>query len=102
MAGADAAFIDRQGRLSEGSIWNLAVWDGTAVVWPVAEMLGGNHDGHPPPTTGPPRYPPARPRNHSRRPGSYLARRAIIEAEGGAGLLVAHPGRGLMSVRLAR
>lgn len=26
---------------SEGSIWNLAFWDGTSVVWPVAEMLGG-------------------------------------------------------------
>ncbi|MEV2265397.1 aminotransferase class IV family protein [Nonomuraea africana] len=37
----DAAFVDRQGRLSEGSIWNLAFWDGAAVVWPEAEMLGG-------------------------------------------------------------
>ncbi|MGW0201908.1 aminotransferase class IV family protein [Nonomuraea sp. NPDC003201] len=37
----DAAFLDRRGRLSEGSIWNLAFWDGTAVVWPVAEMLTG-------------------------------------------------------------
>ncbi|WP_327237724.1 aminotransferase class IV family protein [Streptomyces sp. NBC_01317] len=37
----DAAFVDRRGRLSEGSIWNLAFWDGTSVVWPVAEMLGG-------------------------------------------------------------
>ncbi len=37
----DAAFVDRRGRLSEGSIWNLAFWDGDAVVWPVAEMLGG-------------------------------------------------------------
>ncbi|MGW6504906.1 aminotransferase class IV family protein [Nonomuraea angiospora] len=37
----DAAFVDRRGRLSEGSIWNLAFWDGTAVVWPVAEMLTG-------------------------------------------------------------
>jgi branched-subunit amino acid aminotransferase/4-amino-4-deoxychorismate lyase len=37
----DAAFIDRQGRLSEGSIWNLAFWDGAAVVWPVADMLAG-------------------------------------------------------------
>ncbi|WKX73967.1 aminotransferase class IV family protein [Streptomyces sp. XD-27] len=37
----DAAFVDRRGRLSEGSIWNLAFWDGAAVVWPVAEMLGG-------------------------------------------------------------
>ncbi|MFF5262290.1 aminotransferase class IV family protein [Actinomadura viridis] len=37
----DAAFVDRRGRLSEATIWNLAFWDGTAVVWPVAEMLGG-------------------------------------------------------------
>lgn len=37
----DVAFVDRRGRLSEGSIWNLAFWDGAAVVWPVAEMLGG-------------------------------------------------------------
>lgn len=37
----DAAFIDRRGRLSEGTIWNLAFWDGGTVVWPVAEMLGG-------------------------------------------------------------
>lgn len=37
----DAVFVDRRGRLSEGSIWNLAFWDGSAVVWPVAEMLGG-------------------------------------------------------------
>jgi branched-subunit amino acid aminotransferase/4-amino-4-deoxychorismate lyase len=41
----DAAFVDRQGRLSEGSIWNLAFWDGTAVVWPTAEMLGGTTMG---------------------------------------------------------
>ncbi|MFF8958216.1 aminotransferase class IV family protein [Streptomyces sp. NPDC014894] len=37
----DAAFVDRRGRLSEASIWNLAFWDGAEVVWPVAEMLGG-------------------------------------------------------------
>ncbi|MBA9001621.1 aminotransferase class IV family protein [Thermomonospora cellulosilytica] len=37
----DAAFVDRRGRLSEGTIWNLAFWDGTAVVWPRAEMLNG-------------------------------------------------------------
>ncbi|MGO1073665.1 aminotransferase class IV family protein [Lysobacter sp. CA199] len=37
----DAAFVDRQGRLSEASIWNLAFWDGQAVVWPQAPMLGG-------------------------------------------------------------
>jgi branched-subunit amino acid aminotransferase/4-amino-4-deoxychorismate lyase len=37
----DAAFVDRRGRFSEATIWNLAFWDGTAVVWPEAEMLGG-------------------------------------------------------------
>ncbi|MEU9863670.1 aminotransferase class IV family protein [Streptomyces sp. NPDC047971] len=37
----DAAFVDRRGRISEGSIWNLAFWDGASVVWPVAEMLAG-------------------------------------------------------------
>ncbi|MGC7098410.1 aminotransferase class IV family protein [Amycolatopsis lurida] len=37
----DAAFLDRRGRLSEATIWNLAFWDGTAVVWPEAEVLDG-------------------------------------------------------------
>lgn len=37
----DAAFIDRRGRISEGSIWNIAFWTGDALVWPVADMLGG-------------------------------------------------------------
>ncbi len=37
----DAVFIDRRDRLSEGTIWNLAFWDGGTVVWPVAEMLRG-------------------------------------------------------------
>ncbi|OXM71362.1 MULTISPECIES: aminotransferase class IV family protein [Amycolatopsis] len=37
----DAAFVDRHGRLTEASIWNLAFWDGEAVVWPEGPMLGG-------------------------------------------------------------
>lgn len=37
----DAIFLDRQGRLSEATIWNVAYWDGSAVVWPVADMLTG-------------------------------------------------------------
>lgn len=41
----DAAFVDRRGRLSEASIWNLAFWDGESVVWPMAEMLGGTTMG---------------------------------------------------------
>ncbi|MFH8790036.1 aminotransferase class IV family protein [Streptomyces roseoverticillatus] len=41
----DAVFVDRRGRLSEGTIWNLAFWDGSAVVWPAAEMLTGTTMG---------------------------------------------------------
>ncbi|CAB3679233.1 aminotransferase class IV family protein [Achromobacter pestifer] len=41
----DAAFVDQQGRLSEASIWNLAFWDGEAVVWPDAAMLTGTTMG---------------------------------------------------------
>ncbi|TLF74393.1 aminotransferase class IV family protein [Nocardia cyriacigeorgica] len=41
----DVAFVDRQGRLSEASIWNLAFWDGDAVVWPEAAVLTGTMMG---------------------------------------------------------
>ncbi|RKT55289.1 aminotransferase class IV family protein [Saccharothrix australiensis] len=41
----DAAFVDRRGRLSEATIWNLVFWDGAAVVWPVAEVLAGTAMG---------------------------------------------------------
>ena len=41
----DAAFVDRRGRLSEATIWNLAFWDGAAVVWPEAEVLRGTTMG---------------------------------------------------------
>lgn len=41
----DAAFFDRLGRISEGSIWNLAFWDGEAVVWPKAAILKGTTMG---------------------------------------------------------
>ncbi|NNH69914.1 aminotransferase class IV family protein [Nocardia uniformis] len=41
----DTAFLDRHGRFSEASIWNLAFWDGTAVVWPTADMLRGTTMG---------------------------------------------------------
>ncbi|MBF6331483.1 aminotransferase class IV family protein [Nocardia transvalensis] len=41
----DAAFVDRQGRFSEATIWNLAFWDGTAVLWPEAQMLIGTTMG---------------------------------------------------------
>lgn len=41
----DAAFLDRQGRLSEATIWNLVFWDGDAVVWPRAAILHGTMMG---------------------------------------------------------
>lgn len=41
----DAVFIDRQGRLSEATIWNIVFWDGELVVWPIAEMLTGTMMG---------------------------------------------------------
>lgn len=37
----DAVFVDRRRRLSEGTIWNLAFWDGTTVIWPDADKLTG-------------------------------------------------------------
>jgi branched-subunit amino acid aminotransferase/4-amino-4-deoxychorismate lyase len=37
----DAAFVDHRGRLSEASIWNLAFWDGSTVIWPDARILAG-------------------------------------------------------------
>jgi branched-subunit amino acid aminotransferase/4-amino-4-deoxychorismate lyase len=41
----DTAFIDRHGRLSEATIWNLAFWDGRSVVWPRAQILAGTMMG---------------------------------------------------------
>ncbi|MBB5852378.1 aminotransferase class IV family protein [Amycolatopsis umgeniensis] len=41
----DAAFVDRRGRLSEATIWNLAFWDGDTVVWPDAGLLRGTTMG---------------------------------------------------------
>jgi len=37
----DAVFVDRDGRLSEATIWNLAFDDGGTVVWPRAAKLAG-------------------------------------------------------------
>lgn len=37
----DALFVDRQGRISEGSVWNIGFWDGAQLVWPQAAMLEG-------------------------------------------------------------
>ncbi|WP_410654272.1 aminotransferase class IV family protein [Amycolatopsis sp. lyj-112] len=41
----DAAFVDRRGRLSEATIWNLAFWDGDTVLWPDADLLRGTTMG---------------------------------------------------------
>lgn len=37
----DAVFINGQGHVSEGTIWNVAFWDGEAVVWAKASLLQG-------------------------------------------------------------
>ncbi|WP_030105695.1 aminotransferase class IV family protein [Actinoalloteichus caeruleus] len=41
----DAVFVDRRSRLSEATIWNVAFWDGEAVVWPEADVLDGTTMG---------------------------------------------------------
>ena len=37
----DALFVDAEGRISEGSIWNIGFVQGEAVIWPEAPMLAG-------------------------------------------------------------
>ena len=37
----DALFVGNDGRVREGTSWNVAFWDGAQVVWPVAPMLKG-------------------------------------------------------------
>ena len=37
----DALFVDGEGRISEGSLWNIGFVSGEAVVWPQAPMLAG-------------------------------------------------------------
>jgi branched-subunit amino acid aminotransferase/4-amino-4-deoxychorismate lyase len=37
----DVLFVDRQGRVAEGSIWNIALWDGQTVIFPSAAVLPG-------------------------------------------------------------
>jgi len=37
----DALLTDETGRISEGTAWNLALWDGEHVVWPDAPQLAG-------------------------------------------------------------
>lgn len=41
----DAAFVDRHGRLSEATIWNLVFWNGDSVMWPRADILPGTMMG---------------------------------------------------------
>lgn len=37
----DALFVDPAGRVVEGSIWNLGLWDGDTVTWPEGPALRG-------------------------------------------------------------
>ncbi|KKC98919.1 hypothetical protein KY46_16300 [Photobacterium halotolerans] len=37
----DAIFINRNSWLTEASIWNLAFWDGTTIIWPMGAKLAG-------------------------------------------------------------
>lgn len=40
----DALFVVAEGRVSEGSVWNLGFWDGTQIVWPEAPALRGTSE----------------------------------------------------------
>jgi branched-subunit amino acid aminotransferase/4-amino-4-deoxychorismate lyase len=40
----DALFVDAEGRVSEGSVWNLGLWDGAQIVWPEAAALRGTSE----------------------------------------------------------
>ncbi len=40
----DALFVDDGGRVCEGSVWNLALWDGVRVLWPRASALRGTRE----------------------------------------------------------
>lgn len=37
----DRVFVTADGSVSEGTAWNVALWDGEQVVWPAAPMLRG-------------------------------------------------------------
>ncbi|GIF23288.1 branched-subunit amino acid aminotransferase/4-amino-4-deoxychorismate lyase [Actinoplanes tereljensis] len=37
----DVLFVRHDGRLAEGSVWNIAFWDGERVIWPSAPQLPG-------------------------------------------------------------
>lgn len=40
----DALFVDAAGRVIEGSVWNLGLWDGRTVTWPQADALRGTQE----------------------------------------------------------
>lgn len=40
----DGLFVGQGGELIEGSIWNLGLWDGQQVVWPLGPALRGTHE----------------------------------------------------------
>src|SRR3546814_13754100 len=37
----DVLFVGSDGRVSEGTVWNVGFWDGSAVTWPDAPALRG-------------------------------------------------------------
>ena len=37
----DALLVDADGRIAEGTFWNLLLWDGTTATWPQAPILEG-------------------------------------------------------------
>lgn len=44
-AGADdALFVDAAGRVIEGTVWNLGLWDGATITWPQADALRGTRE----------------------------------------------------------
>ena len=40
----DALFVTTDGLVCEGSVWNLALWDGSAVIWPQGPALRGTRE----------------------------------------------------------
>lgn len=40
----DALFVNGDGRISEGSVWNIGFWDGQQLVWPEAPALRGTSE----------------------------------------------------------
>ncbi len=40
----DALFVTGEGRMVEGSIWNIGFWDGESVIWPTGPALRGTSE----------------------------------------------------------